>query len=257
MKVMILGTTGMLGNKVETVLRATQGINEVISINKDDFCLPQDIDALLGHIVDTQPNIVVNCIGFIKPTAKVPSDVIMVNSVFPHLLAKTVNSINGRVIHISTDCVFDGKAGPYSVTSSYTANDLYGMSKALGELNDNKNLTIRTSLIGRESGDRKRSLVEWFLQQSECNGFTNHLWSGVTTTQAAKFIATIITKDAMTGLIQYAPEKSITKHDLLCLLKKRFNKETIINPVKATEVIDRRLVPTVLAPSIEDQIMEM
>ena len=180
MKVLVLGASGMLGHKLMEVLSrrffvlGTVRGSAIIyrdhpvlgefsllgDVNADDF---ESIDRVLRNV---EPDVVVNCIGIIKQmeSAKDPLISIAINSLFPHKLAKLCRSRNIRMIHISTDCVFSCRKGNYSEDDIPCAEDLYGRTKLLGEVDCPECLTIRTSIIGRELKG-SLGLAEWFISQ--------------------------------------------------------------------------------------------
>jgi len=127
---------------------------------------------------------VINAIGVTIPfVLREPAVTFVVNGALPHILAKHFQE---KLIHITTDCVYDGKAGfPYDENSPKSPVDVYGLSKSLGE--PANCLTIRTSIIGRELNGFT-GLLEWFLQQSgkTITGFAAHYWNGITTQQFGK-----------------------------------------------------------------------
>jgi dTDP-4-dehydrorhamnose reductase len=144
-------------------------------------------------------------------------------------LNKWVEKNNKRLLHFSTDCVFSGKDGSYDENSNLDAQDVYGKTKGLGEVISNNSLTLRGSMIGREL-ENKTELLEWFLSKKndEVKGYSNVIYSGITTLQMAYFINEIIVNfPNLTGLFNVA-SKPITKYDLLILLNKHFNNQSII-----------------------------
>lgn len=209
-RILVLGKTGMLGhmifdyfvslNKYE-ILGTTRSEINVISMT--EFEIESEIN-------NYSPDIVINCIGLINKYSKDSEKITYkVNSEFPHLLAYLGIKNNFKLIHISSDCAFD--------------DDIYGKSKLIGEINDNHNLTIRTSIIGPELKDGF-GLFHWFMtQKDEVKGYTGALWDGITTLELAKFIDQAITTN-ITGLINYRTKKSTSKYELLKLISKIFNK---------------------------------
>jgi len=173
-----------------------------------------------------QPDIVINCIGIInKYAGDDPYSTFKINTSFPHFLNYLSKKQGWRLIHISSDCVFD--------------NDLYGNSKLYGEIKGNQNLTIRTSIIGPEL-NTKNGLLEWFLSQDkEVKGYTNVYWDGVTTLHLAKFIETIMNNKSIRNVINYRCRLSLNKYDLLNLIAKIYNKNIKIIPDDSL-TIDRR-----------------
>jgi dTDP-4-dehydrorhamnose reductase len=241
-RVIVLGGGGMLGHKMFQTLRKRfdnvfctvredprkppfgqvellQGNDVVSGIDVTDF------PALAAMLLAFRPEFVVNCVGIIKQRAEAVSPIpsITINSLLPHKLAQWTTAWGGRVIHFSTDCVFSGKRGLYVEDDISDAEDLYGKTKALGEVSTDNALTLRTSIIGRELTEH-RSLLDWFLSQNQktVRGFRKVIYSGVTTNFLAELVAFIIQKHAgLHGLYQVTSEP-ISKYELLCLLREAY-----------------------------------
>lgn len=239
-KVMILGSAGMLGHMVYNYLTETnnfQIIDTSFPIKAYDNSYLLDVTNKLeveSYIKAEKPDVVVNCIGIlIKASQTDPSNAIYLNSYFPHQLSKLLRETGGKLIHISTDCVFSGKKGAYSETDFRDADDIYGRSKALGEVNNDHDLTLRTSIIGPDLKENGEGLFQWFMKQSgEINGFTQAFWGGVTTLELAKAIEVAINQE-VTGLIHITNGSKISKYELISLIKKIYNVGRIsINPIE-------------------------
>lgn len=207
--------------------------NKVERINNYK-CDVTNFDSLQGIIKEIKPNYIINCVGvLIKGSMQDPSNAILINALLPHRLAEFSKLVGAKLIHVSTDCVFDGSKGNYIETDNKTAQDTYGLSKSLGEINDSENLTLRTSIIGPELKDNGEGLFSWFMKQKgEVNGFTESIWGGVTTIELAKAIIMSMEQN-LTGLIHLTNGIPITKHDLLLLIKNEFSlNQIILNKVK-------------------------
>ena len=191
-------------------------------------CDVTNLNSLFKIIKDINPDYIINCIGvLIKGSIQDPSNAILINALLPHKLAQFSKAINAKFIHISTDCVFDGSKGSYIETDNKTAQDTYGLSKSLGEINDDKNLTLRTSIIGPELKENGEGLFSWFIKQKgEVNGFTESIWGGVTTLVLADVIIKSINEN-YTGLLHVTNGKFISKYDLLNLIKGKFQLNSI------------------------------
>ncbi|QJT30075.1 SDR family oxidoreductase [Aeromonas media] len=257
MNVLILGATGMLGYSLFSNFAGNSTLNVTGTVRsltgkaaffaKYQKKLLQGIDvtdiaSLEQAIVTTKPAVVINCIGLIKQhdIAKQHVAAIEINALLPHQLAALCDQYGARLIHFSTDCVFDGKQGMYQEADLPTATDLYGKSKCLGEVNYGRHLTLRTSIIGHEL-DSAVSLVDWFLSQSGAvNGFSKAVFSGVPTCYIAKLLAeNILNKPEICGLYHLSAEP-INKHSLISLVADIYGKEIEIN--ESTQlVIDRSL----------------
>ena len=191
-------------------------------------CDLTNFNSLFEIIKEIKPKYIVNCIGvLIKGSIKDPSNAILINSLLPHKLVKYSKTVGSKLIHISTDCVFDGSKGNYIETDNKTAQDIYGLSKSLGEINDDKNLTLRTSIIGPELKNNGEGLFSWFInQKGEVNGFTESIWGGVTTLELAEVIIKSINEN-YSGLIHITNGQPISKFDLLSLIKDIFKLNNI------------------------------
>lgn len=242
MKVFVSGASGMLGHKVFQTLagrfgsaigsirgrRGEQPYRSIPMFQSSDIQEGFDALDLKGvseRLRSLRPAVIVNCIGVVKQRAAAQDPVpsIAINSLLPHVLAETCAEWGGRLIHISTDCVFTGSRGSYTELDIPDATDLYGRTKALGEPTAANALTLRTSIIGRELAHRA-SLLEWLLSNEggSVRGFTRAIYSGVTTNHLASLIANIITDfPTLSGLYHVAAEP-ISKYRLLLLLRDAF-----------------------------------
>jgi len=183
-----------------------------------------------------QPDAVINCVGIVKQLreAKNPILSIEINSLLPHRLALLCEKIGARLVQISTDCVFSGEKGAYSESDRSDARDLYGRTKFLGETSEDETaaVTLRTSIVGREISAAKHGLFEWFFAQrgKKTKGFTKAIYSGFTTAEMARIMATVIRDQRdLSGLYQVASEP-ISKFDLLCMLRDAMGLDIQIEP---------------------------
>jgi len=257
MKVLILGGSGMLGHKLWQILASRCDTYATLrrsppqflhSLNLDrshaiEGVSVEDFDSVTRAIAKIQPNVVVNCIGIVKQDAagKDPISSITVNSLFPHRLARLTANSGARLIHLSTDCVFSGRHGNYSESDVPDAEDLYGRSKLLGEVTNERCLTIRTSMIGRELSGA-HGLLEWFLSQDggRVRGFKQARFSGFTTNALADVIAKIIMDHPDLSGVWNVASSPINKFDLLTLVKQTYGLAIEIEPDESF-VCDRSL----------------
>jgi dTDP-4-dehydrorhamnose reductase len=246
MKVLILGSTGMLGNAVAKEF-SLHGIGEITktlrrhTLNKEDRCFDatkHDLSTQCGADYDY----VINCIGVIKPFINDnPYHSVYVNGAFPHKLSSWAKKNDIKMIHITTDCVFSGKDGNYTEESVHDEVDFYGKSKSLGEPKDC--MVLRTSIIGEEI-HKDASLIAWVKSQegNTINGFTNHLWNGVTTNQYGKICMEIMKKGLYEeGLFHVFSPTPVNKFELVSSINDRFNLNITIVRTKADLAVDRTL----------------
>ncbi len=231
MRCLIIGGDGMLGHQL---LASWQGRHEVRvtlrraldayveyglfdATNAFDNLDVRDSDRLQNVLGDYRPDAVINAAGVIKQRddAKQSLPCLEINAVFPHRLRELCETVGARLVHVSTDCVFTGKRGGYTESDSADAEDLYGLSKYLGEVGEAPAVTLRTSIIGLELS-RNASLIEWFLaQRGTIKGFTKAIYTGVTTLELARVIEHVLLRQPeLTGVWQVASDP-ISKHALL------------------------------------------
>lgn len=243
-KVLLLGATGMAGHVVYYYLRSTGKYdmrNVVYRTPLTDDSIVIDVsnrEAVAEVIQLVRPDIIINCIGvLVKGSKEHPDNAILLNAYFPHFLKKIADIVGAKLIHISTDCVFSGKKGHYTEDDIRDADDVYGRSKALGEIINAKDLTLRTSIVGPELKKNGEGLFHWFMMQhGVVNGFQTAIWGGVTTLELAKAIDVAI-EEEKTGLIQLSNGVGISKYDLLCLFREIWQKQDVdILPIDANGV---------------------
>lgn len=256
-KVLILGASGMLGNAMLRTF-AEDGRHEVygsVRTHATSKLFPEflrhhlvvagDIenqDALIQLFGKVRPTIVINCIGLIKQLAHAGDalSAIPVNALLPHRIANLCAAMGARMVHVSTDCVFSGRSGLYKETDASDAEDLYGRSKLLGEVNYPHTITLRTSIIGQELAGAN-GLIGWFLkQEGKCDGYSKAIFSGLPTDELSRVVRDIVLpRPELSGLYHVA-SAPINKYDLLKLVAEIYTKQIDITPNDKL-VIDRSL----------------
>ena len=192
----------------------------------------EQVDQLAGVLELHRPDIVINCVGIIKQkeSANDPLVILPINSIFPHRLARLCKLIDARLIHISTDCVFSGIRGSYVESDVVDARDLYGISKAIGEISYSNTITLRTSIIGHES-QSTNGLLEWFLSQdSQCKGYRRAIFSGLPTVVLSKIIRDYIIPNREISGLYHVGSDPINKFDLLKIISEVYKKQIKIVP---------------------------
>ena len=268
MKFLILGCNGMAGHTIALYLKE-QG-HDVCGFAK---IKSQYIDSIVGDAMDSdflkkiivkgEYDSIINCIGILNQFAEQNKSLAtFLNSYFPHFLAEITSELDTQVIHMSTDCVFSGKRGGYTEYDFRDGETFYDRSKALGELEDKKNVTLRNSIVGPDRNPKGIGLLNWFLQQKgEVNGFTKAMWTGQTTLQLAKTME-IAAKERVCGLYNAVPNHSISKYELLVLFNHFLRGDSLkINPVEGINA-DKSLKRTkyefnYLIPDYEVMIKEL
>ena len=268
MKFLVLGCNGMAGHMISLYLKEQGHDVFGFDLQKSPY-----IDSVAGDarnvslvrelIRDRGYDSVINCIGILNQSAeKNKSLAAFLNGYLPHYLAEITSGTDTQVIHMSTDCVFSGKKGQYTENDIADGETFYDRSKALGELNDNKNITLRNSIIGPDINPNGIGLMNWFMQQQgPVNGFVKAIWTGQTTLQLAKTMEAAA-KEKASGLYNAVPSSSINKYDLLCLLNKHLRNDAVeILPVDGVN-LDKSLRRTrfefeYIIPDYEQMVFEM
>ncbi len=265
-KILILGSTGLIGHQIYIYINKldkyelfniskTKLNNETIIIDVLDY------SKLENEISKIQPNFIINCIGIlIEGCEKFPDKAVRLNSELPLKLERTAKKMNSKLIHMSTDCVFSGLRGNYNEDDHKDGLSVYAKTKIAGETLSDHNLIIRTSVIGPELKEGSE-LFDWFMRQEESiNGYTGSIWSGVTTLELAKMVVYCIEKN-ISGLYNFASPVSISKYDLLTLIKEIFRKTIKINKVVGVKtnkvLIDNRKLINFDIPSYINMLKQL
>ena len=238
MHIVIIGCSGLIGHKLYQVFSERfDHVTGIMHGSLDRFSgykifdpssvienvSVEETELTFAKLEQLRPDVVLNCAGITRrrPEINMPLKAIAVNSLFPHQLSDWTRKNGSRLIHFSTDCVFDGSKGNYKEDSEPTPEDMYGRTKALGEVGNDHSLTIRSSFIGQELSIHSE-LLGWFLQQEGkvVGGFTNAMYSGVSTLEMSRVIGDIIQKyPNITGLYNLSVPEAISKYELLCLAR--------------------------------------
>lgn len=267
MRVLVLGASGMAGHVIALFLKEQGYSVDTLSghTRLDSQTILIDVrngGRLKKVLAATDYDVVVNCIGLlVKESEEDQAKATYINAFLPKFLENYYKDSKTKVIHISTNGVFSGKNRPYREDSPHDAENFYGRSKALGEINNNKDLTIRTSIIGPELTKNGKSLFHWFWRQSgEVSGFTSSKWSGITTIELAKMVQKAIEQN-ISGIYHLVPEAQISKYDLLQMFARIFNKPTTVKPVSGNRqdmsIVTTRTDFTIPLPSYETMLEQM
>lgn len=266
MKIFVIGSSGMLGSYVSTYLN--QFFN-VIKLTRIDFDISEinerDLEDKFVKIGINAEDVIINCAGTIKPRVDQLGDLnaIKVNTIFPRILSNFCEKYNIHLIHPTTDCIYSGDKGNYIESDPSDVNDVYGLSKFLGET---KNCTIiRTSIIGEEVG-QGRSLVEWIKSEknNRVNGFINHYWNGITCLEFSKICKKIIEDNLFWKGVRHIHSNTVNKRELVEMISDIYNLNVQVTPIETEKKCDRSLstefnevISLFNIPRLDNQIKEM
>jgi dTDP-4-dehydrorhamnose reductase len=270
-KILIIGSTGMLGsavlneftthsdfeifatyrNKKDVELLKKKFNHKFLNVNWYKFDIKKNYQQRLKKICKRK-DYIINCVGVIKPyineeDVESIENALKINSIFPHTLNKITHGSKTKILQIATDCVYDGIDGNYNENISHNASDIYGKSKSIGEVKFKNFFNIRCSIIGEEIKSFK-SLINWFLsnpENSKLNGFTNHMWNGVTTNFFAQFILVIIKKNIkIPNLLHLTPSNILSKFKLLKIFQYKFKREDLKISKSKSKISVNRVLKT-------------
>jgi dTDP-4-dehydrorhamnose reductase len=246
MRILILGGDGMLGHQLLKSLTPRHEVKVTLRQDLEAYTLyklfdrenaytgidVRSLERLAEVLADFRPDAVINAVGIVKqrPTAKECIPSLEINSLLPHRLSVLCKAAGARLIHLSTDCIFSGKKGNYQESDPSDAEDLYGKTKFLGEIQDNHCLTLRTSIVGRELS-RNKSLLEWFLAQTgTVKGFTKAIYTGFTTLEMSRIIENMLVNHPDASGVYQVSSDPINKYDLLLLFREKLGIKIEIVP---------------------------
>ena len=237
----ILGSSGMAGSMIynylkergHTVVGFSRSKVEGLTDHQLNLHNPTHLENLYMWIQGRKPTAVINCTGvLVKESADNPAEAVYINGYFPHLLESYCKEGSCKVIHLSTDCIFDGQEGfPYYEDSIPNATDWYGRSKAIGEINNDKDITLRQSIIGPAPQVNNTGFLNWILTQKKdiVTGYSQASWNGITTLELAKNIERILTDHIyLSGVFHLVPEGITNKYDMLVQIRNIWGLNTTI-----------------------------
>ena len=267
-KILILGSSGMIGHQVYLKLRSTKKYALFTASHKNKLTEDTHLFDLTRFnltsslMKEVNPDIVINCSGIlIDRCEKDKGTAILLNAYLPHYLKEICDSCESKLIQISTDCVFSGKNSPYAEKDLKEGETFYAKVKGLGEINHEKHLTIRTSVIGPDLKPTGKELFSWLLRQKgEVEGYSKSIWSGVSSIELANSLDRFIEQE-ITGIYNFASYTSISKYDLLKAIIKLAKLEVKLSKVEGPNsdktLIDTRKILDYKIPTHEEMIADL
>lgn len=225
MKILVTGSSGQLGNELKLLSKLFAAWRFLFTdIDELDIT---DENAINNYFQQNLPDFVINCAAY-TAVDKAENDAETaekINALAPKLLAKYSKTYGAKLIHISTDYVFDGEAFvPYSEEDKMNPTGVYGKTKLHGEINcfeENSNsMVIRTSWLYSTFGN---NFVKTMLRLGKERGQLNVVFDQVgTPTNAADLAESILSiieisekepKKFVPGIYHYSNEGVISWYD--------------------------------------------
>lgn len=251
MKILVIGSNGMAGHMVSRYLSEKGYLVDTAARSNAKFFIDIENFSLTANFLNDikdDYDFIINCVGLlVKDCNDRPDRAAIINSWFPHAIEHVISKSRTRLIHLSTDCVFDGKQGNYSETDIHTEMNSYGRAKSLGEVNNSKDITFRMSIIGTEIKPNGTGLLHWVLnnKEQEIPGWENAWWNGITTLQLAKCIDLYIKNPSISGIYHVVNNDiKINKYELLCLMNEVFDLKKTIIKTSGPKDINKILIDT-------------
>ena len=249
MRILITGASGLLG--INLALEAVRAMPEslifgVVNQRKLDArafeekgirLIQADLlsTGALERVLDqVQPNWIINCaaLAIVDECEADPNRAEQLNSGLPARLAKLVSNHvargGARLLHVSTDAVFDGALGQYSEQDEANPLSVYAKTKLDGERHVfyecTNALVTRVNMVGW-SLSRKRSLAEFFYNNlskgTRVNGFTDVIFCPLLANHLARLLLEMLERD-LSGLYHVVSSECISKYDYALRLAERF-----------------------------------
>jgi dTDP-4-dehydrorhamnose reductase len=252
MNILVVGSNGMAGHVITRYLKSKKyGVTTIARSDADYNLDIENIPSIVAFFKEfnNRYDVVINCVGLlVKDSIERPDRAAILNSWFPHFLEYTFKNTETKVIHLSTDCVFDGQQGNYVENDQHTETNAYGKSKSLGEIINKKDITFRMSIIGPEIKKNGTGLLNWIVNNdnNELHGWENAWWNGITTLQLAKSIDTYLCNStSVTGVYHLVNNNNkINKYELLCKINDVYRLEKTIIKATGPKDVNKILVDT-------------
>jgi len=249
MKVLITGSGGLLGMKLEEIFKENDynvyGIDILNQIEKSnyfslDITQKENIEVIFKKVT---PDVVVHTAAYtdVDGCEKDKEAAFAVNVQGTRNLAGSAEEIGAKFVYVSTDYVFNGEKGRYEENDDTDPIDYYGVTKLEGEKYVEKICTnfiiVRTSVI---YGSNKKNFVTWVVDMlkrgKKINIVTDQYVSPTLNIDLAEQLVALIDKDAA-GVFHTAGRDRINRYDFVKVIADVFDlDESLVNPVKMTDM---------------------
>ena len=251
MRILVTGASGLLGlnlaleasqqHTVFGTVNAHRLATSAFTVLQADLLAPGSVERVLD---ETQPDWVIHCAALANVDACEADPVLAVklNSELPGKLAKYVARGGARLVHISTDAVFDGERGEYTEQDRPNPLSVYARTKLEGERAvweaDAQSVIARVNLFGWSLSGR-RSLAEWFFNNLQAGkqvmGFTDVFFCPLSANDLAHVLLKILAKE-LVGLYHVVSSECSSKYDFGLALARLFGfDEHLISPASVWE----------------------
>jgi dTDP-4-dehydrorhamnose reductase len=213
MRVLITGANGQLGGALQ---RTAPGWADINAIDVEDVDLT-DAAMLTARLVVEAPDLIINAAAY-TAVDRAESDEALARSINAEAVAVMVEAMagtGGKVVHVSTDYVFDGTASdPYAPDAPRNPQSAYGRTKAEGEDKLRpEDLLVRTAWVYEAGGANfVRTMIRLMNERDELGVVADQVGSPTWATGLARTIWALIDKGA-SGTFHHADDGAISWHD--------------------------------------------
>ena len=230
MKALVIGSEGQLGSEIKKFSKTQNKISWVFSnIKTLDLLNLHSIDSYLNKI---NPTVVINCAAYtnVDKAEKEFDKADLINNKAPDFISRWTNKNNSKLIHISTDYVFDGSSNiPLSENSTTKPVNEYGSSKLKGEItclkNDSNSIVIRTSWLYSSFGKNfVKTMIDLMKKNNSVKVVNDQIGSPTYAYDLAKVIVDIIMKSKnKSGLFHYSNEGEVSWFEFAKSIREFYN----------------------------------
>ena len=244
MKILVTGSNGQLGSEIKFVSKNHKNFNWIFSDLKE--CDLSKLDQLEIYLNKIRPNLIINCAAYTAVDNAendfYNSDLINHKSI--DLISNWTNSNKCKLIHISTDYVFDGTSSVALTENAKTSPiNVYGTTKLLGEnacLSNNSNsIIIRTSWVYSSYGNNfVKTMMKLMKKKDNLNIVNDQIGSPTYAFDLANVILKIIcSKEWKGGIYHYSNSGEISWYEFANEIKNICGYTTLLNGVSSDEFV--------------------
>ncbi len=229
-KIILFGY-GFLGKNVFLELEKNDATVIKTKLNKMENVLQLDISdhKKISDLIDEErPDVIINCAGRndIDFLEKNPEKAKLINSISPEIIAKKSEENNSRLIHISTDSIFDGKKGMYDENDLPNPKNVYAKTKLEGEKRVlsqcNNSVIIRTNFYGIDNSQKYlfNNMLEKLKQKENVIGFDDVFFTPLPVENLSKQITDVVFSD-FKGIIHLGSDNKISKYEFCKIMSEK------------------------------------
>lgn len=245
MKILITGSNGQLGRELVNQLESiNQIVNQprylILSTAKNDLDISNqaDVDNFISY---NKPDIIINCASYTKVDACEDNieTAYKINALGARNLAIASKKVNAKIVHISTDYVFNGLSRhPYREDAKTEAISVYGKSKLMGEKFieqfSHKYFILRTAWLYGDGNNFVKTMISISSENKEISVVDDQFGSPTSTVDLAKVIISLMETNSY-GVYHATCEGECSWYDFARKIFELKNIDIKVNPIKSKD----------------------